>query len=528
MRLKFFPSLLVSGTLVFFFSPFSSAFAQERGEGVGGLLNPVSGDTTVTISDGKTAPRAEIFIESTAGKIQALAKLNASGVFNFSFKTDSLRNTPIYMYAVDSIGKTAVVTLDTSSVQGVLLSPTLKRTSDPSDVSVAFIEGLSFPGASLDGVVTAPTGEKRRFQAGADPVTGMWKTAMRGLSDGVYGAEATAWVGDAVSLPNSIVFRMTGVTTTQAITVAAKILVAPALVGAVAPTVAAGGMSISTFSYYLARIGIVLGSLLTLRRRKREPWGVVYNAITKHPLGGVIVRLLDQTGKLLETEVTSTTGTFAFLPEAGAYLLRAVKPGFLFPSRFISGRTDGEYIGLYHGETLRVTGSTLLNLSIPLDPKEYREKRTVGHSFWNLYGGWIEFAMISVGFGVSVLGIFRERSVVNILTVGLYVLLFALAVRRGLSARRSWGTVVDTQGKPVPMIGLLLLDRTFNRTVQRRVTDSAGRFAFIAPNGEYSIVLNSDQFVLTSQKGSYSGEAIRVLKPTGLIRPRLVVMRREG
>ncbi len=71
------------------------------------------------------------------------------------------------------------------------------------------------------------------------------------------------------------------------------------------------------FYHYLNHIISWLLSLFGLKRR-RKPWGVVYDSITKRPVDLAVVRLIDQkTKKLVETGVTDAQGRFSFLATPG-------------------------------------------------------------------------------------------------------------------------------------------------------------------------------------------------------------------
>ena len=120
-------------------------------------------------------------------------------------------------------------------------------------------------------------------------------------------------------------------------TVAVAEVAAPAAIVASVSAVTAAASSFNIFAYL--RFLITQPALL-FRRRRREKWGLVYNAITKQPIDLAIVRLIDaQTKVVKQTRITDAQGRFAFLAEAGSYVFQVVKPAFVFPSVVLAQTT---------------------------------------------------------------------------------------------------------------------------------------------------------------------------------------------
>ena len=64
-------------------------------------------------------------------------------------------------------------------------------------------------------------------------------------------------------------------------------------------------------------------------RRRRKKWGVIYNALTKLPVDLAIVRLMDQSGKVIRSVVTDKEGRY-FIVGEGVYRVAVMKNGFVF------------------------------------------------------------------------------------------------------------------------------------------------------------------------------------------------------
>ncbi|MEK7451787.1 MAG: carboxypeptidase-like regulatory domain-containing protein, partial [Patescibacteria group bacterium] len=123
-------------------------------------------------------------------------------------------------------------------------------------------------------------------------------------------------------------------------------------------------------------------------RKKRKGFGVIYNAISKEPIGLAVVRLFqlqneqDLIGKLVKSRVTDRGGRFFFLVQPGMYRLTITKNGFQFPSEHMKGKKeDVQYIDLYHGEHVKVAEKdAVLTPNIPLDPStadQYHEPKQI-------------------------------------------------------------------------------------------------------------------------------------------------------
>jgi hypothetical protein len=108
-----------------------------------------------------------------------------------------------------------------------------------------------------------------------------------------------------------------------------------------------------------------------IERAKYFRWGVVYDAVTKKPIMGAVVKIYDKEyNRLREFRVTDNFGRYGFLIPPGQYYLGVEKENYSFPSRLVKTKNDRGFTDIYHGEVLdKEYADSLISANIPLDPK---------------------------------------------------------------------------------------------------------------------------------------------------------------
>jgi hypothetical protein len=266
--------------------------------------------------------------------------------------------------------------------------------------------------------------------------------------------------------------------------------------------------------YWLLQGAISLMQLLGFWK-KRHPWGIVYDAVTKHPIALATVRLytLAQGERLIETDVTSKAGVFSFYPEPGDYLIRIAKPGYLFPSLLIRSYTDGEYERVYHGEKITFRDKkTPVDVSIPIDPSAAKlDWKFKIRSFVRSWTYPVTIASLAIGLLMSFISVVGGKGGFNGILMLFYGLVLGLQIYTGYRRKNSWGVVTGPDGNPVKGVQLDLIDPRFEKLVQRRVTDEDGKYQFIVPEGKYVIRVGSVEYNLVTYSDKlYRGQDIIV------------------
>ena len=240
------------------------------------------------------------------------------------------------------------------------------------------------------------------------------------------------------------------------------------------------------FSWLLSALGI--------RKKRKNPWGVVYDAITKDPIGLAIIRLFDATTKqLLATQVTDKEGRFEFLVKPGTYTLGIVKTPYVFPSTLITGKTDDVLLDVYHGEPITITSETQnIHVNIPLDPEDPSKRLIAGlHAMTQRARrvlARVSLPLLVLGTGLSVVLYAFAQTQYNLLMLLAYVVLAAYQTSILPKAVKAFGTIFDAITlQPVPLALVHIIDPQYQRVLKSRLSDYRGRFTFLPDPGNYEL-----------------------------------------
>ncbi|MCC7469871.1 MAG: hypothetical protein IT284_01910 [Bacteroidetes bacterium] len=233
-------------------------------------------------------------------------------------------------------------------------------------------------------------------------------------------------------------------------------------------------------------------------RKKKHPWGTVYDAITKQPLDPAYVELI-QNGKVVATSITDIDGRYGFIAEAGIYTLRARKDNYIFPSEKLRGvEKDNVYDHIYHGEEIEVKESGELILkNIPLDPigfnwNEYEKSNNPKLlSYWskrdNLFIRISNF-LFAVGFILAILSVVTEPTILNSVILAVYVIILLLTIF-GVYPRRPGFIIDKTTGKPLSFAVVRIYSNLLKQEIRTLITNDYGKYYALVGQGEYYIVV---------------------------------------
>lgn len=250
---------------------------------------------------------------------------------------------------------------------------------------------------------------------------------------------------------------------------------------------------IGSFADFLWFIGFV---------KRPNKVGIVYNSITKDGVSGAVVRLINQNGKLVETTVSDTKGSFYFRTEDVKVKVLCSMFGYEFPSKIIVSSEDFPYKNVYNLKQAAEYIKLKDDISIPIDPVErpwWKMQLTSLTSYlWTLIRK-LDLILLGVGLVSSVIVVYIGRgsswSWVPLITNVILILLKAyIAYRDGRVNKFS--ILIDQEGKRIKGVTLDLIDTEFNQTVARRITDSKGRFRFFIKKGSYKLQISDKYYTL--------------------------------
>ena len=267
----------------------------------------------------------------------------------------------------------------------------------------------------------------------------------------------------------------------------------------VTPTAVAVGFSQIIFAlmqdgFSLARIFTTLLTFLGLRKR-RKPWGVVYDSITKEPIDPAYLVVKDQNGNDVTEAVSDMNGRYGFLTTGGTYRIEANKTNYVFPSEKLKGKIEDElYNNLYFGEQFILDPlNPVITKNIPMDPTGFDwnqfiklKRKDMGFSLADPIMARVANALFILGFISSISIILIVPTILNGLVVSLYIVL-GLIQTFGITPK-TFGRLIDGQtGEPLAFAIVRVLYSKINQEIGHVVADKFGRYYSLVPKGEYDV-----------------------------------------
>jgi hypothetical protein len=256
--------------------------------------------------------------------------------------------------------------------------------------------------------------------------------------------------------------------------------------------------------------------LLWLFKRHKEKWGVVYNSLSKKPLGLSIVRLYNRANKqLVQTKISDPEGRYLFLAkEMGRYYLEVTKPDFIFPSKYVINlKDDGKYLDIYHGEEIEITKKkSEISRNIPMDPVDkvlLPQKVLIRAYIFKLCRSVVSY----LGIILALFTVIIIPTKLTITALIIHIILFIIFHTLILPRRpKSWGTIYDKKTRAGLARAIVrIFDLRYNKLLETQVSDFKGRYSFLVGQNEYS---------LTAQKQGYE---TRTIKPVDMLKRERIV-----
>lgn len=277
--------------------------------------------------------------------------------------------------------------------------------------------------------------------------------------------------------------------------------------GAAAGALAVGSQAllasatIHSFSdIYLFMIKFV-GVFVGLFRRKKRPWGTVYDSITKRPLDPAYVVIQKSDGTEAADAITDLDGRYGFFIPLGTYTIKAQKTHYLFPSQKLAGKTNDEmYERLYFGEEFTTLEGEVVVRNIPLDPatfdwnefaknkqelfKIYSQKERITTRIYNI--------LYMIGFFATLLTTIFDIRPYNFIFLLLYVTITCYQLF-WLPSHKARMVLDATTREPISFAIVRVFLAGMDKPTRSVVADQLGRFYLLVSPGEYYITIEEKQ-----------------------------------
>lgn len=235
-----------------------------------------------------------------------------------------------------------------------------------------------------------------------------------------------------------------------------------------------------------------------------KPLGYVYDALTKDPIPQAIVRIYDENGKMVWSDVTDGRGYFSAKLEDGKYRIVVRASDYTYPSTIIYGKDDYPLTNVYHGDFFEINQESIPNFSIPLDPKQVSSFRVLREIVWGrvkVLFSILHTLLFVVGLVLSIYMYVERPYWLTALVLFLYFLSFLFMIRKIFTRKIKYGVVRDVDSNPVEGVVIGLRDMEFEKLILKRVTDSNGRYRILAPSGRYRIEVLETGYKVESIEG---------------------------
>lgn len=252
-------------------------------------------------------------------------------------------------------------------------------------------------------------------------------------------------------------------------------------------------------------------------RRKRRPWGTVYDSVTKQPLDPVYVTLKDGSGKSINTTITDLDGRYGFLVPAGNYTIEAKKADYVFPSKKLFGKSkDVLYDNLYFGEKVELEKDEgLIIENIPMDPVKFNWNefaKTQNRKLMRFYSRLdLIFARIAniafaIGLLFSVLALVLDQEALNIIVVCLYGVVILLKLF-GFGPKKPGFVVEEKTGYPLSYGIVRIFSEALQKEVSHAVIGKTGKYYSLVANGKYFMTVeekvSEDEYKEVFRSGAF-------------------------
>lgn len=236
----------------------------------------------------------------------------------------------------------------------------------------------------------------------------------------------------------------------------------------------------------LLPIILILGFPSILFKRQKNPWGIVYDAVTVKPIAFATVRVL-KSGVFFTQKVTDLEGRYGFVIGDGNYELEVNHSGY---EQFkVQTEVRGNNIGINRDIALKPLIGRKFNL------KSYiKQKINDAREFFPK----LSIYLYVFGFIFSVLALLISPVLYNYIIICLYIIEGIVYLIWGV--KRNWGRVYNSKNKMgISGAFVRLFDAKENKLIDNQITNEKGGYIFITKPGLYNILCSKQGFSFPSR-----------------------------
>ena len=283
---------------------------------------------------------------------------------------------------------------------------------------------------------------------------------------------------------------------------------------AVGSQVLVSTVTVTSFSDVYLLIVRFFGLIGGFFRKKRKPWGTVYDSVTKRPLDPAYVSIVKENNKEVGDAITDLDGRFGFFVPAGRYVMNASKTNYSFPSKLVIGKERDElYESLYHGDPIENKEGEVIIRNIPLDPINFdwnefeKNKQQLFRLYsekekkWKMAFGYV----YNLGFVGAAVTAVLDGNYFNYTFLSFYILVtiyqtFFIHKRRAVTLK------YEQNNEPIPYSIVRIFSPALSTSLPTQangieadseiksvVTDHLGRFYLLVGPGRYYLTVDAKQ-----------------------------------
>jgi hypothetical protein len=228
-------------------------------------------------------------------------------------------------------------------------------------------------------------------------------------------------------------------------------------------------------------------------RKNAQPWGTVYDSVTKRPIDPAFVTARDEANNIVAESMTDIDGRYGFLLPDGKYHISVQKSNYEFPSKKMIDRISDElYNDIYHGEEVTIKAGEVIGKNIPMDQLNYdwneeikkNENLNVFHKKYEKPFRVIGNYIFRIGLLISIVSSIFNPTTYNIIIIIVYLIIYGTS-HLGLKSKRLGYIKYKGTNKPLPYAIFRVTTLDHQTVLRSGVCDAQGRYYCIVPKGQY-------------------------------------------